>query len=158
MATDSLRLLGALLDADVEFIVIDGVAALTYGALTPTQDLDVAVRMTEDNLEKLLRALRPLRPYHALRRDLGPVSQSPGELMRFRVILLETDAGRLDVLGALEPIGPFDQLAWNEFELIEGRSVRVLDLDQLIEIKAHLRRPKDKLVELELRAIRDRMR
>jgi hypothetical protein len=60
------------------------------------------------------------------------------------------------VSGSVDPIGPFERLKWIEAELVEGRSVRVLDLDQLIEIKAHLRRPKDKVVELELRAIRDR--
>lgn len=158
MATDSERLLARLLDAGVEFVVIGGVAALSYGALTPTQDLDVAAPMTEANLERLLAAVRPLHPYHAMRRDLGEVSQSAQQLTKFRLLLLQTDAGRLDVLGTVDPIGPYEDLRWIEVELVEGRAVRVLDLDQLIEIKAYLRRPKDKVVELELRAIRDRLR
>ena len=36
--------------------------------------------------------------------------------------------------------------------------ILVIELDPLIEIKAHLTRPKDKVVEAELRAIRDRLR
>jgi hypothetical protein len=43
-------------------------------------------------------------------------------------------------------------------ELMPGRQVPVLSLDQLIEVKTHLRRPKDKFVETELRAIRERQR
>jgi hypothetical protein len=39
-----------------------------------------------------------------------------------------------------------------------GREYRVLSLDDLIEVKAFVGRPKDRLAELELRAIRDRLR
>lgn len=45
------------------------------------------------------------------------------------------------------------QLRAVEMELIEGRRVPVLALEQLLEIKAYLSRPKDKVVEAELRAI-----
>ena len=41
--------------------------------------------------------------------------------------------------------------------LVDDRIVRVLSLDQLIEVKAHVRRPKDRIVEAELRAIRNRL-
>jgi hypothetical protein len=44
-----------------------------------------------------------------------------------------------------------------ELSLVDARIVRVLSLDQLIEVKAHVRRPKDKIVEAELRAIRNRL-
>jgi hypothetical protein len=44
-----------------------------------------------------------------------------------------------------------------ELTLVSDRVVHVIALDQLIEVKAHLRRPKDKIVESELRAIRDRL-
>lgn len=60
-------LLAALQDAKVEFCVIGGVAAIAHGALTPTQDLDIAAPMTEDNLARLLTALAPYRPKHATR-------------------------------------------------------------------------------------------
>jgi hypothetical protein len=44
MATDTETLLTALLDANVDFMVVGGTAALAYGAVTPTQDLDIAPR------------------------------------------------------------------------------------------------------------------
>jgi hypothetical protein len=158
MAADTEKLLSALLDAGVEFVVIGGTAALAHGATTPTLDLDVAAPFTRDNLERLLAALMPFRPHHVARRDLGVVWQTPAELEKFRLLLLETSAGRLDVLGNVEPLGGFDRLETVEMELVPGRQVPVLALDQLIEIKTHLRRPKDKIVEAELRAIRERSR
>ncbi len=156
MDFESERLLRALIDAQFEFVVIGGVAALAHGALTPTRDLDVAAPLTERNLERLLAALEPFRPHHASRPELGVVWQTPAELEKFRLLLLDTDLGRLDVLGTVEPIGGFEALETVELPLISNIPVRVLSLDQLIEVKAHLRRPKDKVVEAELRTIRAR--
>lgn len=158
MAADSDKLLCALLDAGVEFVVIGGTAALAHGATTPTLDLDIAAPFTQQNLERLLAALLPFRPHHIARRDLGVVWQTPAELEKFRLLLLDTDIGRLDVLANVEPIGGIDRLETVEVELMPGRAVPVLSLDQLIEVKAHLHRPKDKIVEAELRAIRERRR
>lgn len=156
MDADSERLLRALLDVGLEFVVIGGAAALAHGALTPTRDLDVAAPLTEDNLRRLMQALTPFHPHHATRPDLGVVWQSPAELTKFRLLLLDTDIGRLDVLGNVEPIGEFEALETVELPLLPERPVRVLSLDQLIAVKAHLQRPKDKIVEAELRSIRAR--
>jgi hypothetical protein len=71
-------------------------------------------------------------------------------------LLLDTDIGRLDVLGTVEPIGGFEALETVELPLLPERPVPVLSLDQLIAVKAHLQRPKDKIVEAELRSIRAR--
>lgn len=158
MALETETLLAALLDHRVDFVVVGGTAALVHGAVTPTQDLDIAAPLTRENLERLLGAVLPFHPRHATRPDLGTVWQTAEELTRFRLLLLDTDVGRLDVLGAVEPIGPYARLETIDAELLPGRHVRVLSLDQLIEVKAHLRRPKDKIVEAELRAIREHLR
>jgi len=43
-----------------------------------------------------------------------------------------------------------------DLEVLDRRC-RVISIDDLIAVKAHVARPKDKLVEAELRAIRDRL-
>lgn len=153
MATQTEVLLEVLLDAGVEFIVVGGIAAVAHGAITPTQDLDIAAPLTEENLNRLMTAIRPYHPRHATRPDLGEVWQTPAQLTKFRLLLLQTDLGRLDVLGRVEPLGDFSSLRSVQVELVEGRMVDVLELSQLLEVKAHLNRPKDKVVEAELRAI-----
>lgn len=152
------RLLDALEGAGFEFCVIGGVAAIAHGSVTPTQDLDVAAPMTAANLTRLLTALTPYRPKHATRPDLGVISASAEELTHFRLLLLDTDLGRLDVLKTVQPLGEFADLRSEPMALIGGRTAPVLGLDQLIEVKAFLNRRKDKLVEAELRAIRDLLR
>ena len=57
------RLLGALHRAHVEFIVVGGVAAQAHGSARVTQDVDVSYSRTEDNLRRVLTALRPFKPY-----------------------------------------------------------------------------------------------
>ena len=151
------KLIQALVDADVEFVIVGGTAALIHGAVTPTQDLDVVISMELANLQRVLVAIAPFHPKYATRPDLGVISLTPQELSRFRLILLDTDVGRLDILGDVAPIGGFEKISYDEVELVPGVFARVIALDQLIEIKAHLNRPKDKLVEAELRAIRDKL-
>jgi predicted nucleotidyltransferase len=151
------RLLALLQDAGVDFVVVGGVAALAHGSSTLTRDLDIAAPLTPENLRRLMDALAPYRPHHATRPDLGVIRDSIERLSKFRLLLVDTDLGRLDILGEVQPLGPAAELEAVELELLEGRRFRVLSLDQLIEVKAHVGRPKDRIVEMELRAIRERL-
>lgn len=146
-------LLEKLDNSRLEFVVIGGVAAIAHGATTPTQDLDIACSMTPDNMRKIMTALSGQHPVHATRPDLGEIQNTPESLAQFRMLLIQTDVGRLDVLGTVEPIGGIESLAAVSMELLPSRSFRVLGLEQLIAVKAHVGRPKDKLVEAELRAL-----
>src|SRR5204862_8307090 len=61
----------------------------------------------------------------------------------------------LDFLGYLEPIGTYDDLLPHaETVIIGGRPTRVIGLDDLIRIKEHLGRPKDRESLLHLKAIK----
>lgn len=150
------KLLVLLQEAGVRFVVIGGVAAISHGAATLTRDLDVAAPLTPDNVERLMTALRPYHPTHVTRPDLGEIQESIERLCEFRLLLIDTDLGRLDVLREVQPLGPAESLITVEMELVEGKSFQVLSLDQLIEVKAFVGRPKDRIVEMELRAIRER--
>lgn len=150
------RLLALLQDAGVRFVIIGGVAAIVHGAATLTRDLDIAAPFTPDNVERLMTALRPYHPKHVTRPDLGEIQDSIERLCEFRLLLIATDLGRLDVLREVQPLGAAETLRSVELEVVPGRRFQVLDLDQLIEVKAFVARPKDRIVEQELRAIRDR--
>ena len=54
--TDLGGLLRVLASADVEFIMVGGVAAMAHGSARLTQDLDVVYRRTPDNIERLAAA------------------------------------------------------------------------------------------------------
>lgn len=75
--------------------------------------------------------------------------------MTFRLLLIETALGRLDVLPRVEPIGDYHALQTVQMQLA-GHTVRVIARGQLIAVKESLTRPKDREVALELRAIEER--
>ncbi|TNF23592.1 MAG: hypothetical protein EP329_27100 [Deltaproteobacteria bacterium] len=105
-----------------------------------------------------MAALLPLHPRFALHPQHPSLDQSIDELATFKNLYLVTDLGRLDILGAI-PNGTFAEMAPTAVEMeVAGVRCAILGLDELIASKEALGREKDKLSELELRAIRDRLR
>lgn len=137
-------------------MVIGGQAEALMGSPRVTYDVDLCYRRTADNLERLAGVLRALKL---------TLRGAPADL-RFRLdaqalalgsnFTFEVDGEyALDLLGNLEPIGTYDDLlAGSEILQIEGRTVRVIGLEDLIRIKRHLARPKDRESLLQLEAIK----
>jgi predicted nucleotidyltransferase len=150
------RLLELLADSGLDFVVIGGVAAIAHGATTATQDLDIAMHLDPDKVRKLLDALAPYRPVHFTRPDLPMIAANAEALANFRLLLVETDLGRLDVLSEVEPFRNVADVPTVQLALLPERLFAVIDLDALIEVKAHVGRGKDKILEQELRTVRER--
>ena len=151
---DTPRLLALLDDAGVAFVLIGGVAAIAHGAATFTRDLDILIRFDAPTLTRLLAVLAPLAPRFALDPAHRPIPSSVAELETYKNLYVSTALGRLDLLGST-PAGAFDALAARAITMdLDGHRLRVASLDDLIDIKAALGRPKDRIVEQELRAIR----
>jgi predicted nucleotidyltransferase len=66
-----------------------------------------------------------------------------------------TERGPLDLLGYVEPIGAYDEIvkAAEQIELGQCK-VQVISIDDLIRIKEHIQRPKDRESLMHLQAIR----
>ena len=150
------RLLEVLADSGLDFVVIGGVAAIAHGATTATQDLDIAMQLDADKVRQLLETLAPYRPVHFTRPDLPLVAENAESLAKFRLLLVETELGRLDILSKVEPFESVSDLPTVRLPLLPERQFEVIDLDALIEVKAHVGRGKDKILEEELRAVRER--
>src|SRR4051812_5055960 len=57
------RLLPALSQAAVEFVLVGGVAGIIHGAARLTYDVDIVYARARLNLERLVDALAPFGPY-----------------------------------------------------------------------------------------------
>jgi len=69
-------------------------------------------------------------------------------------LYLETDIGIVDILATITGVGDFAAVTENAEEVVvEGRTYRVISLDDLIRTKEALGREKDLLTAKELRAI-----
>ncbi|MFT3695100.1 MAG: hypothetical protein QM831_18325 [Kofleriaceae bacterium] len=130
----------------VEFVVVGLLAAVAQGAPVTTHDLDIVPLRTPDNIELLLRVLIDVLDARYRGRDdvLRPTAEillGPGHS------LLKTNAGPLDVLGAIE--GGRDYLSLRPLSkeiAISGHTVHVLGLETIIELKRNSTRLKDQLV------------
>jgi hypothetical protein len=157
--TDFRALLDALVAAQVEFVVIGGVAVVAHGHTRFTEDLDVCYRRTPENIERLAAALAPLKP--SLR---GAPSGLPFVLDARSIrsglnFTLETQAGDVDLLGEVTGVGGYDQIAPSADNVeIYGHSIRIMSLAMLLQAKRATGRAKD-LADLEaLREIEKRAR
>jgi hypothetical protein len=154
---DVQHLLTTLIEHDVRFVLIGGLAAAAHGSSLLTEDVDVCIAFDVENMTRLLAALRTIHPEHRLIGRRQPLSESAEQLARLKNLYLKTDVGYIDFLSEVAGVGNFGKAmeASVEMTLFE-KGVRVLDLDALIASKQEMGRPKDKETLLQLRTIRER--
>lgn len=153
---DLVALIESLTSAKVEFIVVGGAAAVLHGAPTSTIDLDIVHQQTTDNVNRLMGVLTRLDTIY---RDPAGRHIVPTEddLMGQGQLNLITQLGPMDPLCKLHDGRGYDELVAHTVVLSDGEvSIRVLDLETLIEVKDSTNRPRDKLVVPLLIALRER--
>src|SRR5262245_57531218 len=102
MASPNLEtLIATLASSDVEFIIVGLLAAVAQGAPVTTHDLDIVHRRTPENVARLVDILvnkldARYRGRAEVLRPTAEILSGPGHS------LLQTRAGPLDVLGAIE--------------------------------------------------------
>jgi predicted nucleotidyltransferase len=143
-----------LVEHEVEFVIVGGMAAVLQGAPVNTFDLDVVYDRSPENVQRVLSALSKL---DAIFRD-DPRRLRPNEshLASAGHKLIETNRGPLDLLGTIEENTGFaDLVADSEWLDVGDLRVRVLTLARLIRVKEQLGRAKDKAMLIILRATLD---
>ena len=153
-ATGIERLLGALSDNSVAFILVGGVAARAHGSARVTQDVDVSYSRTPENLARIIHALSPFKPYlRGAPRGL-PFAWSVETLKAGLNFTLTTSVGDIDLLGDIAGGGRYEDLVSHSITVtIFGRETLLLDLPWLIHVKRAAGRPKDLEVIAELEAL-----
>ena len=152
----SLRQIAELFAAHgVEFLVIGGQAEVLFGSPRVTYDVDLCYRRTADNLARLASALQELKPtLRGAPPDL-PFIIDARSLALGSNFTFNTTVGPLDLLGWVEPLGDYDaMLKHAESYQLGGLTVRTISLDDLIKVKEHIRRTKDKGSLFQLAAIK----
>src|ERR1019366_2655843 len=99
--TDFEALLSTLNRNRVEYIVAGGAAALAHGSARFTQDLDVVYSRSPENLERLVSALRDLKPYLRGASPGLPFVWDTVTLSRGPNFTLDTSLGPIDLLGEI---------------------------------------------------------
>lgn len=162
---DPHRMLSALVEREVRFVLIGGMAAVLHGDVGVTVDIDIVPERSVENLGRLAGALRGLG---AGIRAEGEPEGLPfdcsagffGNLAPDAVVNMTTAAGDLDV--ALQPSGTrgFADLRRSavEIEVADRLRILVASLEDVIRSKEAAAREKDRMALPRLRRLLDRAR
>jgi len=153
-------ILEALVQEEVEFLVIGGVAIGFHGFVRATKDVDVVPAPDSKNLTKLARVLRVLDAQIEGAEDFEdaelPDPLDPEALALGGNWVLRTRLGRFDVMQWIGEDALWEKLSPTAIEAeINGLPVKVVSYEGLVALKEHAGRPQD-LVDLQrLREARD---
>lgn len=152
-------ILQALNARGVEYIVVGGICAALHGAPVATYDLDIVHSCAPGNVSRLLDVLGELDAFYRTHsskriRPAGSHLSSNGHQ------LLMTRFGPLDVLGLIGRGRHYADLLPHTVELRidDNLTVRLLDLETLIQVKQETAGEKDVAVLAILRRIQDELR
>jgi len=132
------RVLVALVLADVRFLVVGGVACALNGFARSTEDLDLLLDASPDNLERLLATLAQFGEGYA--RELRPSDFSDEE----GAIQLVEDFP-IDMFVRMGGLRYADLLAHRRTNEIAGVAIPYVDVDGLLLLKSGSLRPRDQI-------------
>ena len=139
-----LAMLRRLDDAQVQFIIVGGVAAVLHGAPLQTFDLDLVYSREPENIDRILVVLESLDAVFRIQpeRRLRPVRS---HLAGGGHLNLMTRFGPLDLLGTIGQNAGFAELQprADEMDIGQGVRVRVLNLETIISSKEQVASEKD---------------
>jgi len=155
---DPISIIRVLTEHDVDCVLIGGLAAVLHGSPATTNDADIMPEMSTANLERVGRALQALdaRLRVASEPDGVPFEPHPALLASMSVLNTSTIFGDLDLTIAPTGIDDYESVksAATEFD-IEGSTILVASLDDIIRSKEAADRAKDRATLPLLHALRD---
>jgi hypothetical protein len=139
------RMLEALCDSSVEFVVIGGVSGVIHGSTQPvTIVLEICFARDPQNLKRLAAALGPFHPRPRGSPGDPPFVWDERTLGNGTVFTLRTDLGYMDLLAEVAGIGSYEEVrkqsVWVE---AFGRKFATLNVRALIRAKRAAGRAKD---------------
>ena len=138
-------LLERLREAEIDFVLVGGLAVNAWGYLRATRDVDLVPDPSAENLARLDALLVELGG----RVEVGERLLAPAAIGTFlrtgdRTLVL-TDLGRIDVLQGLPQVPSFAALDERASEVdIDGLVVKVCSLEDLLAMKRASDRPRDR--------------
>ena len=142
---DARELFRALARHDVDYVTIGGIAIQAHGGQRLTQDLDVAIAASTDNIARLAKSLLDLDA-----RILGPTRQRSQSVPTAPLLAssdqwhLITVHGPLDILTLPAHLGSFEDLWARAHKVPLGDlSIPIAHRDDLLKMKRAAGRPQD---------------
>lgn len=122
----------------VEYILIGGYAVILHGLPRTTQDMDIILKMSVDNISAFQNALKSLYDD----KDIEEINFK--ELNKYAVIRYGTpDNFYLDIMARIGEIADYDTIE-HEVKVIDNQKIKVATAEALYKLKSNTVRPQDK--------------
>lgn len=139
------KLLADLSRADVDFVVVGGLAVAFCGYVRATEDVDILVRATKSNIRRLLRVLESFGE--------GAASElSPDDFTIEEGAIRIVESFPVDVFTLMKGYLYEDMKLFFSEREIGGQTILYLNAEGLIELKKDSLRPKD---QMDVQALRE---
>lgn len=143
---DLRALLTPLLRQGVDFVMVGGMAGLSHGSSYPSYDLDIVYARDQENIARLVEALREIGV-----RLRGAPAALPFLLDAMTIengsnFTFITPHGDFDILGHADGMPSYEELRSHaSVRDILGLDIRVATIEHLISMKRAANRPKDRV-------------
>lgn len=149
LPSDFKELLEELARDGVEFLLVGGYAVAFHGRPRATKDIDLLLEGGEENLRRAARALA---------RFGAPalVVEAVGAMKEGEIVFMGQPPLRVDFMRTIDGVASSELFSSAISAKLDGVSVRVIALDQLIANKRAAGRPQDLLDAVFLERVRER--
>lgn len=131
------RALSTFSQYKVKSLLIGGQACILYGAIEFSRDIDMAVMVSSENLNNLKLLLEDLNAERIFFPDISEDVLLRGHACHFRCQREDVKSLRIDIIGVMRGVAPFNEL-WERREEIElggiGK-IAVMGLSDLVMAK-----------------------
>lgn len=132
-----LKVIDALAKAEVEYVLIGGYAVIIHGFPRFTEDMDLFIRLEQDNVARLRHALNDV--FH----DMSLDELTTDEIDQYPVIRYGAPNGFIiDIIARIGEMYAYEDIEYQEIE-IDGHLLHIATPEMLYRMKQGTVRPQD---------------
>jgi short-subunit dehydrogenase len=135
------KLLVRLAEADVLFVIVGGIAVTLHGYIRLTEDVDILIKRSPDNVERLLASLADYGEGFSRELSIADFSDEEGAIR----IVEETEESQIDIFTRMSGLYYEDLRADAEEFKVAGQVIYYASKAALIGLKSRSVREKDRL-------------